>query len=217
MIIDRPAAESAVAHWEEEPALARSEVPQTGVTLEERQARFGQRPCTILLTGYSGAGKTSTAQALERELFAQGRAAMVLDGQQLRSGLSRGLGFSAEERSENLRRGVEVARLVNEAGLICICAFVAPSEDVRRKAASVIGPDRFVMVHLDAPLEVCRARDQEGLYGAAERGEIANFPGVSFGYEAPTQPDLVLATHSMSVADCVDRIVQFLRAGAFID
>ncbi len=217
MIIDRAGTEATVAHWEQEPEHVRAETQTNRVTLDDRQARFGQRPCTILLTGYSGAGKTTMAQALERELFSQGRAATVLDGQNMRSGLSRGLGFSAEERSENLRRGVEVARLFNEAGLICICAFMAPSEEVRQKAALVIGPDRFLVVHLDAPLEVCRSRDREGLYGAADRGEIANFPGVSFTYEAPVNPDLVLSTAASPVDDGVRQVIDLLRRRNFVE
>ena len=123
----------------------------------------------------------------------------------------------AEDRSENLRRSAEVAKLINNAGLICVCAFLAPSEDVRKKAASVVGTERFLVVHLNAPVEVCRQRDQEGLYGAADAGEIANFPGVSYEYESPVSPDLVLPTHQIDVDACVDRIIALLEARGIVD
>jgi bifunctional enzyme CysN/CysC len=130
----------------------------------------------------------------------------------MRLGISRDLGFSAQERSENLRRSSEVAKLLNDSGLICICAFVAPGEDVRGRARALVGPERFLVVHLDAPLEVCRQRDQEGLYGAADEGKIGNFPGVSFEYEPPTDPDLVLDTSTTPPEACVDRIMELLEA-----
>src|SRR3712207_4760979 len=117
----------------------------------------------------------------------------------MRQGLCRDLGFTADDRSENLRRSAEVAKILNDAGLITICAFVAPHEAVRHKARQVIGPDRFVEVYLSAPVEVCKARDPSGAYAAAERGEIAQFPGVSAAFEEPTAPDLVLPTHQLPV------------------
>ncbi|MFP6590997.1 MAG: adenylyl-sulfate kinase [Candidatus Latescibacterota bacterium] len=181
------------------------------VTTAEREARYGQRAATILLTGLTGSGKTALALALERRLFELGRAATVLDGQNMRQGISRDLGFTAEDRSENLRRSAEVARLINDAGLICISAFVAPSEDVRRKAAQVVGEERFLVVHLAAPVDVCRQRDTEGQYERADSGEIANFPGVSSPYEEPVEPDLVLPTHEWPVDRCVDTILQLLE------
>jgi bifunctional enzyme CysN/CysC len=180
------------------------------VTAEERQARFGQRPATILLTGLTGAGKTTIAYALERRLFDAGRTSTVLDGQNLRLGISKDLGFSFEDRSENLRRGAEVARLVNEAGLICIAAFVAPSDEVRQRAADVIGRDRFLLVHLSAPVEVCRGRAHAGQYDKAEAGDIANFPGVSFPYDEPEDADLVLPTDELGPAECVERLMDLL-------
>ena len=169
------------------------------------------RIVTVLLTGLTGAGKTTIAYALERRLFDLGRAATVLDGQNMRRGISRDLGFTAEERSENLRRSAEVAKLVNAAGLICIAAFVAPEEDVRRRAAEVVGEDHFLVVHLSAPVEVCRQRDTDGHYTLADAGEIANFPGVSAPYDEPTSADLVLPTHEMPVAECVDELIKLLE------
>ncbi len=211
MIVEQRTDEAPRDHWDVDPRAGSDAVLVGRVTREDRRARYGQRPATVLLTGLSGAGKTTTAYALERQLFEEGRAVSVLDGTELRKGISKDLGFSANERSENLRRGTEIAKVLNDAGLLCVCAFVAPSEAVRLRARALIGVEQFVVVHLDAPLEVCRERDEEGLYGAADRGEIAHFPGVSFEYEPPVEPDLVLPTAQWNVDRCVDAILTLLR------
>ncbi|MEM9352594.1 MAG: sulfate adenylyltransferase subunit CysN [Planctomycetota bacterium] len=208
MILERTAGESK-DHWEDEAEASLHE-SRSNVTLEERSARFGQQPATVLLTGLAGAGKTTLAYALERRLFDMGRAACVLDGQNMRRGISRDLGFTADERSENLRRSAEVAKLLNDAGMICLAAFLAPREEVRQKAAECVGRERFLVVHLDAPVEACRERDQEGLYGEADAGNIANFPGVSAPYETPEAADLTLATHELSVDACLEQILKLL-------
>lgn len=210
MILDRTTSDQRRDHWDDEARAGDMHAEHSAVTSDEREARFGQKPITILLTGLAGAGKTTIAYALERRLFDMGRAATVLDGQNMRLGISRDLGFTADERSENLRRSAEVARLINDAGLICIAAFVAPREEVRQKAAELVGTDRFVVVHLSAPVEVCRERDTDGHYPLADSGEIANFPGVSSPYEEPSAPDLVLPTHEQPVAECVDAILKLL-------
>ena len=205
------------------PAAAWEAVP--GPTLErqrssisgaERAARLGQRPATVLLTGLTGAGKSTIASALERELFERGRTTVRLDGENMRLGVSRDLGFSSRDRSENVRRTAELARLVNDQGLIAIAALVAPSAAVRERARELIGADRFVEVFLDPPLEVCRARDHAGLYEAADRGEIRQFPGVSAPYDKPADADLVLDTSRLDVDACVRAIVAWLEAGRFI-
>ena len=211
MIVDRTTGDQRNDHWDDEPGAESLNTELSAVTDTERAARFGQVPATILLTGLTGAGKTTIAYALERRLFDMGRAATVLDGQNMRRGIGRDLGFSAEDRSENLRRSAEVAKLINDAGLICIGAFVAPSEQVRLRAAQVVGDERFFVIHLTAPVEVCRARDDDGQYAKADSGEIAGFPGVSATYEEPPAPDLKLATHELSVTECVDAIVKLLE------
>ena len=208
MILDRTAAD-ARDHWDES-ANTNLQSERSEVTAAERAGRFGQQPMTILLTGLAGAGKTTTAYALERKLFDMGRAVCVLDGQNLRRNISRDLGFTVEDRSENVRRGAEAAKLFNDAGLICIAAFLAPEEAVRQKAAEVVGRDRFLVVHLNAPIEVCRQRDQEGMYAKADAGEIANYPGVSAPYETPAAPDLMLNTAEAGVEECVRQIVDLL-------
>jgi bifunctional enzyme CysN/CysC len=210
MIMARVTADQGHDHWDDQPVSSLLHSQSSQVSSDERQARFGQRPATILLTGLTGSGKTTLAYAVERRLFELGRVSTVLDGQNLRLGISKDLGFTGEDRSENLRRGAEVARLMNDTGLICLAAMVAPSEEVRQKAAEVIGRDRFLVVYLSAPIDVCRQRAEGNPYAQAEAGEIANFPGVSFPYDAPTCPDLTLPTHELSLDECVDRILSLL-------
>lgn len=180
------------------------------VTTEERLARFGQVPKTILLTGLTGSGKSTIAFALERRLFDLGRAATVLDGQNMRLGPSKDLGFDEDSRSENLRRCIEIAKLMNQAGLIAICALVAPSEDVRQKARENVGED-FLLVYLSAPLEICREREESGLYEAADAEGLDTIPGISIPFDQPKNPDLVLPTHQISVEESVERLVALLK------
>jgi bifunctional enzyme CysN/CysC len=212
MIVDRTTGDQRRDHWDDESQLSGVQVESSKVTAAEREARYGQQAATILLTGLTGSGKTTIAYALERRLFEQGRASTVLDGRSMRQGISKDLGFTSEDRSENLRRSAEVARLINDAGLICIGAFVAPSEKVRLKAAQVVGEERFLVVHVAVPVDVCRQRDSEGQYDRADRGEILNFPGVSSAYEEPESPDLILPAHEWTVDQCVEAVLQLLAA-----
>jgi len=211
MILDREADDGRKDHWDDQPAAEHLQATTSAVTAAEREARFGQKPVTVLLTGLTGSGKSTLAKAIERRLFDQGRAVAVLDGQSLRMGISRDLGFTVDERSENLRRGAEIARLFNDAGLVCLAAFVAPDEAVRQKAADRVGRDRFLIVHLSAPLEICRHRDTDGHYALADAGEMANFPGISAPYEPPQRADLVLPTHEWPVERCVDAVLALLE------
>ena len=202
------------AKWDETPHGELRAIA-SAVTAAEREARLGQRPATVLLTGLAKSGKTTIAHAVERLLFDAGCVTKVLDGQSFRLGMSRDLGFSAGERSENLRRAAETARLMNDAGLICLTAFVAPEDAVRARARRTIGEERFVEVFLTAPLEVLRERDDAGIYAAADRGG-AHLPGVSVAFEPPAAPDLVLATDELDVDACAKRIVALLRSRGFI-
>ena len=186
------------------------------VSPAERESRYGQRPATVLLTGLAGSGKTSLAALLERALFDLGRVAIRLDGSTMRRGLNRDLGFTAADRSENLRRSMETAKLVNDDGLICIAAFVAPLAATRDKAAELVGGDRFLVVHCAAPLEHCRRNDSTGLYAEAEAKGLENIPGVDFEYEPPESPDLTLPTHEIDAEESVNRILDLLRSRGFL-
>lgn len=184
--------------------------PASHVTAAARARRFGHRPTTLLLTGLTGAGKATIAYALEKRLFDAGCAVTVLHGQSLRRGMDVDLGFSADDRSEHLRRAAEVARIMNDGGMICICAFLAPHAAVREKVRQRIGPDKFLEISLTAPLEVCKARDTTGVYRRAEAGQIKSFPGISAVYETPERPDLLLDTGGISVEESVERIMALL-------
>ncbi|MFQ5557979.1 MAG: adenylyl-sulfate kinase, partial [Acidimicrobiales bacterium] len=207
--------QGAAGAWDSVPD-ASIELQVSEVTPEERSIRYGQRPVTVFLTGLTGAGKSTIAKALERAMFDRGRASIRLDGENMRLGISRDLGFSAQERSENLRRTAEVARLVNDQGIIAVAALVAPKADVRERARQLIGDHRFVEVFLDPPVEVCRARDTTGIYAAADRGEIPQFPGVSATYDRPADADLVLDTSTVALDECVDRIIALLETKGFL-
>ena len=198
-------------HWTDDPSQhLKLKVGQ--VSGADRQERFGQKAVTILLTGLTGSGKSTLAAALEKRLFDLGRAVTVLYGQNMRQGLSRDLGFTADDRSENLRRSAEVARILNDAGLITICAFVSPHQAVRQRARQVIGEHRFLEIHLACPVEICRQRDPSGIYALADSGKIASFPGVSAIFEEPTNPDLVLPTDRIGVDEAVERMIALLKA-----
>jgi len=201
---------SAQGVWDQ-PAVDTLVRTRSDVQLPERQRRYGQHAVTLWLTGLPAVGKSTIAKALERRLFDRGRATIRLDGQNMRMGLSRDLGFTAPERSENLRRAAEVARLANQQGLIVIAAFVAPEAEVRDRARELILPERFIEVFLDAPIEIRRERDVAGMYDRAERGEIAPFPGVNAPYDRPVDPALQLHTDQLSVDESVDAIVALLE------
>lgn len=181
------------------------------VSAEERRALFGHRPVTVWLTGLSGAGKSTIAYALEKRLTQEGHASFVLDGDNVRHGLNRDLGFSPEERCENIRRIAEVAKLFNESGVIAITSFISPFREDRRRAREIIGEDRFYEVFIDASLETCEERDTKGLYAKARAGQIQEFTGISSPYEPPDAASLRLDTAGLSVDECVDRLIAHLR------
>jgi len=182
------------------------------VTASERAQRFGQEPVTLLFTGLSGSGKSTLAYAVERKLFDSGRACYVLDGKELRQDLSKGLPQDAAGRAENLHKGARIARQMNEAGLIAIGAFVAPTEESRAQARYILG-ERCLMVYLDTPMDVCQERDPSGLYAADVEGTI---PGVSYPYEAPADADLVLDTSKQNLETCVAEVSELLRSRKLI-
>ena len=181
------------------------------VTVTERSGLLGQQPITLWLTGLSGSGKSTIGYALEKRLTEEGRACFVLDGDNVRHGLNEDLGFSPEDRCENIRRVGEVAKLFNDAGLIVITAFISPFRKDRENAREIIGNERFVEVFVDAPIEVCEQRDPKGLYQKAREGEIPEFTGVSSPYEPPDNADFIVDTSRLSVEEGVDAIMALLR------
>jgi bifunctional enzyme CysN/CysC len=196
-------------HWSTQTPAGFSVTPVTScVSPRDRAQTYGHRPLTLLISGLSAAGKTTVARRIEEALFQLGRKTVLLDGQTMRSGLSRDLGFSAEERSENLRRAGEVARLLNDSGLICIASFEAPQAEVRDKVRQLIGPDRFFHVYLSTPLEVCRQRDPSGIYAAAQRGELTGVAGVDREFEVPTDADLTVSTESATTEEIVALVLR---------
>jgi bifunctional enzyme CysN/CysC len=180
------------------------------VGLRDRASLLRQKPATVWLTGLSGSGKSTLAFELERRLIALGHACFVLDGDNIRHGLNRDLGFNPADRQENIRRIAEVARLFNEAGLIVITAFISPYAEDRDLARAIIGTERFLETYLTADLSICEQRDPKGLYVKARTGQIAEFTGVSAPYEPPAAPALALDTAARSVDDCVAAILDAL-------
>jgi len=164
----------------------------------------------VWLTGLSASGKSTLAYELERRLHDLGHACFVLDGDNVRHGLSRDIGFSAEHRKENIRRIAEVARLFNDAGIIAIAAFISPYRDDRELARSTVGAARFIEAYLSADISICEHRDPKGLYKKARAGELADFTGISAPYEAPAHPAIHLDTGVLSVEQCVTRLLQLV-------
>lgn len=204
-------------HWQDEPRGAHLRPSRALVTAEEREARLGQKPFTLLFTGLSGSGKSLLARAVERRLFELGRLGAVIDGSTMRTGLSRDLGFSRADRSENLRRGMELARAFNDSGLVVLASFTAPDAASRERARELVGMERFATVYLSTPLEACRERDPSGLYREAAAGTITGVPGVDFEYEPPEAADLVIPFHELgpndtALATAVERVMAFLDA-----
>jgi bifunctional enzyme CysN/CysC len=182
------------------------------VTSLQRSARNGHTGSIVWLTGLSASGKSTIAMELERELFNLGRHVYILDGDNVRHGLCSDLGFSPKDRKENIRRVGEAAKLFAEAGIICVTAFISPYRSDRDLVRQMVAPGVFIEVYVNAPLEVCEARDPKGLYAKARAHQIAEFTGISAPYEAPPAPEIELRTDLHSVAESVDRIIEYLHA-----
>jgi adenylylsulfate kinase len=180
------------------------------VSAAARNRQNGQRGATVWLTGLSGAGKSTLACELEKMLVDAGRAAYVLDGDNLRHHLNRDLGFSPQDRQENIRRSAEVARLMNDAGLIVIAAFISPLRQDRAMACAIIGEDNFIETYVSTPCQVCEERDPKGLYAKARAGLIPEFTGVSAPYEVPLYPALVLDTDCLTLQQASRQLFQYL-------
>lgn len=170
----------------------------------------------LWFTGLSGSGKSTVAIALERELHSRGLLCRILDGDNIRSGINNNLGFSAEDRVENIRRIAEVGRLFVDTGIITIAAFISPNNQLREMAAEIIGKDDFVEVFVSTPLEECEKRDVKGLYAKARRGEIKNFTGISAPFEAPEHPDITLDTSKLPVEESVKILLDYVLPKAVL-
>ena len=180
------------------------------VSLAERNKRNGHLGQIIRLTGLSGSGKSTIAMALERKVFDAGRQVFVLDDDIIRTGLCQDLGFSSKDRTENIRRIGEVARIMANSGLCVIVAFISPFRVDRDRVRDAMLESCFIEVYVNAPLQVCEKRDTKGLYARAIRGEIADFTGISSPYEPPVSPEVELNTDRLSVAEAVDSVLSFL-------
>ena len=182
------------------------------VTKELRAALKQQRPCVVWLTGLSGAGKSTIANLVEGWLALHGCHTYLLDGDNVRHGLNKDLGFTAADRVENIRRVGEVARLFVDAGVIVICSFISPFRAEREAVRGLLDDSEFIEIHVTAPLEVCERRDPKGLYAKSRAGQLPNFTGIDSPYEAPENPDLVLDTTSAPAAELAQRVVALLQS-----
>ncbi len=180
------------------------------VQRENRNEQYNHPSFVLWFTGLSGSGKSTIANQVEKALFQQGKKCYSLDGDNIRTGLNKGLGFTKEDRKENLRRIAEVAKLFVDAGNICIAAFVSPLIEDRKQVEEIIGATDFYEIFVDTPLEECEKRDVKGLYKKARKGEIKNFTGISAPYEAPKQPALHIKTKNKSITESVQEVLDFL-------
>lgn len=178
------------------------------LTRADKEALLGQRGLMIWMTGLSGSGKSTLAIALERELQGRGILCRILDGDNIRSGINNNLGFSPEDRRENIRRIAEVARLFVDTGIVTIAAFISPSEELRRMAAGIVGEADFFEIYVNTPLSVCEQRDVKGLYAKARRGEIREFTGISAPFEPPVAPAMQIDTSAMELGESVGEILR---------
>lgn len=182
----------------------------------EREALNKHKAFTIWLTGLPASGKSSIARELDVRLFNMGYRSYCLDGDNTRIGINSDLGFSGEDRSENIRRVAEIAKLFNEAGIITIASFISPFENDRMQAKQIIGPPNFVETYVDADIEVCKKRDKKGLYRLAAQGKLKNFTGISSPYEKPVSADIHIDSGSMMVEECADMVLQSLTKMGYL-
>jgi|TARA_Y100000589_G_scaffold97580_2_gene92166 adenylyl-sulfate kinase len=186
------------------------------ITRAERAANKNQKPCLLWFTGLSGSGKSTIANALDVALHQRGYHTFLLDGDNVRHGLCKDLGFSDEDRVENIRRIGEVSKLFTDAGLIVLSAFISPFTSDRRMVRNLFPAGEFIEVFMDTPLETCEARDPKGLYEKARQGEIKHFTGIDSPYEAPEHPEVRLDTSSMTVDECVAALIAFMASRGLI-
>lgn len=193
--------------------MAKSIFPfDSRITYTQRKKAMQQEPRLIWLTGLSGAGKTTLALRLEHYFFCKGFKVFMLDGDNVRNGLCSGLGFTEDDRKENLRRVAEVSKLMLDAGLMIICAFISPNSEDRQSIKSIVGEDRFVEVYVNCSVDVCEKRDVKGLYAKARKGIIPHFTGVSAPYDAPVLPDVEVRTAEETIEESVSKIIKLVES-----
>ena len=178
---------------------------------QEKETLLGQRGMMIWFTGLSGSGKSTVAMGVERELHKRGLLCRILDGDNIRAGINNNLGFSPEDRMENIRRIAEVGKLFVQTGIITLACFVSPTEEIRQMARQIIGEDDFFEVFVSTPIEECERRDVKGLYARARRGEVKDFTGISAPFEAPQHPALSIDTSVLSLEECVNAVVKLIN------
>ncbi len=180
------------------------------ISIKDKESLLNQKGFVLWFSGLSGSGKSTIAKAIEQDLHARKKLCVVLDGDNIRGGISNNLSFSDGDRSENVRRVAEISKLFNDVGVISINCLISPSKVNRQVARDIIGTNSFVEIYLNTPLEVCEGRDVKGLYQKARAGEIKQFTGIDSEYEVPTNPEITLETGSMDVAACVDKVLEYL-------
>ena len=189
---------------------------ETNINQETRSKTKHQKPCVLWFTGLSGSGKSTIADELEKQLYELGKHTMLLDGDNVRHGLNRDLGFTDQDRVENIRRIAEVSKLMVSSGLITIVSFISPFRAERLMARSLFNDDEFIEVFIDTPIEVCEARDSKGLYKKARAGQLKNFTGIDSDYEEPEMPEIALQNSDANIDDLVNNILDYLRANSKI-
>jgi adenylylsulfate kinase len=180
------------------------------ISRADKERLLNQRAVAVWFTGLSGSGKTTLAKQIEEALFRLGFISQVLDGDQIRQGVNSNLGFSVEDREENIRRIAEISKLFINCGIICIDSFISPTLKIRQMARDIIGPENFIEVFLNASLEVCEKRDPKGMYKAAREGKIPDFTGITAPYEIPLHPDIEINTGELSVEESVESCMEVI-------
>lgn len=180
------------------------------MTRQYKESLLGQRGIMIWFTGLSGSGKSTVAMGVERELHAQGILCRILDGDNVRAGINNNLGFSAEDRIENIRRIAEIGKLFVQTGVVTLACFVSPTNDIRQMAREIVGEEDFLEVYISTPIEECERRDVKGLYARARKGEVKNFTGISAPFEAPVSPDIAIDTSKIPLEESVRTLTELI-------
>ncbi len=190
---------------------------ESKIKKEDRQRLNGHKSCILWFTGLSGSGKSTLANEVEKELHQMGIRSYVLDGDNIRHGLNNNLGFSPEDRTENIRRIGEVSKLFVDAGLFTLTAFISPYREDREMVRQLVGPNEFVEIYVKCALEECERRDPKGLYEKARKGEIKEFTGISAPYEAPLRPELIIESDKLTIEQSVHKVIDFLKQHHYLD